>query len=134
MSSLLTDPAHGIYEAWNPFPEPGALALVVPGGGRIEPFGKVGITRITAFTKQNRVEIDGAVPAPGLATVVALCGFDPGLKVQLNGQAATAATGRIEGAPVVFVALDGRPLPETGVLIGKLQEMRGASATPDKQP
>jgi hypothetical protein len=122
MGSLLTDPAHGIYEAWNPFPDPTALALTLPGGARIIPLGKVGITRLTVYLKENRVTIDGAVPGPDRATVAALSGFAPGLKVQLNGQAATAATGQFDGAPVVFVALDGRPLPATDALIGKLRE------------
>ncbi len=128
--SLLTDPVHGIYEAWNPYPEATPLALTLPGGARVETLGRVGITRVTAYLKENRVTLDGAVPADGRATVAALCGFAPGLKVQLNGQAATAATGQLDGAPVMFVALDGQPLPEAATLVGRLQELRAASANP----
>ena len=107
MGYLLTDPAHGIYEAWNPFPEPSALALVVPGGGRIEPVGKVGITRITAFIKQNRIEIDGAVPGPGRATSATLSGFPAGVQVLLNGQPVKTTDSKVDGKPVLLVPLDG---------------------------
>ncbi len=126
MGSLVTDPAHGIYEAWNPFPEPGALALVVPGGGRIEPVGKVGITRITAFTKASRVEIDGAVPSSGLAQVAVLRGFAAGLNVQLNGRDAKTATGTLDGKPVVFVSLDGKTVPDAAKLTLDMKEMSAA--------
>ena len=112
MGYLLTDPAHGIYEAWSPFPEPGALALVVPGGGRIEAIGKVGITRITAFTKQNRVEIDGAVPGPDRATMTVLSGFPAGVTVLHNGQAVKAVAGTLDGRAVLLVPLDGKPVTD----------------------
>ena len=65
----------GVFEAWNPYPEPGSLALALPGGGRIEALGRVGITRFTAFIKQGRVAIDGAQPGAGRATVAVLSGF-----------------------------------------------------------
>ena len=126
MGSLLTDPVHGIYEAWNPFPAPTPLALTLPGGARVEPLGRVSITRITAYLKENRVEIDGAVSAPGRATVAALSGFAPGLKAQLNGQVAKTAAGALDGKPVVFVALDGKPLPDAAKLIETLQGWNAA--------
>jgi hypothetical protein len=112
MSSLLTVPSHGIYEAWNPFPEPSALALTLPGGSRVEPVGKVGITRITAFTKANRVEIDGAVPGPDRATVVVLSGLPSGVQVQLNGSPAKTIDSKFDGKPVVLVSLDGKPITD----------------------
>jgi hypothetical protein len=127
MGALLTDPANGIVEAWNPYPDPGPLALSLPGGARIEPVGKVGITRITAFLKQNRVEIDGAVPAPGRATVAVLSGFPAGVLVALNGQKPATAVDEIDGKPVVFVALDGKPLSEPAMLIGELRARRAAA-------
>jgi hypothetical protein len=111
MGYLLTDPAHGIYEAWNPFPEPSLLALVAPGGGRIEPVGKVGITRITAFTKENRVAIDGAVPGPGRAKAVAISGWPAGVQVLLNGKAAKTVASEVDGKPAVLVPLDGKAVP-----------------------
>lgn len=112
MGYLLTDPVNGIYEAWRPFPEPGALALVVPGGGRIEAIGKVGITRITAFTKQNRVEIDGAVPGPDRATVAALSGFPAGVTVLHNGQPVKTVDSKVDGKAVLLVPLDGKPVTD----------------------
>jgi hypothetical protein len=112
MGYLLTDPAHGIYEAWSPFPEPGALALVVPGGGRIEAIGKVGITRITAFTNQNRVEIDGAVPGPDRATMTALSGFPAGVTVLHNGQPVKTVDSKVDGKAVLLVPLDGNPVTD----------------------
>lgn len=124
MGYLLTDPAHGIYEAWNPFPEPSPLALVVPGGGRIEPVGKVGITRITAFTKQNRVEIDGAVPGPGRATVVALSGFPAGVQVLLNSQPVKTVDSKVDGKPVLLVPLDGEKIPAPDKVTEKLEGLR----------
>jgi hypothetical protein len=124
MGYLLTDPAHGIYEAWNPFPDPSALALVVPGGGRIEPVGKVGITRITAFTKENRVEIDGAVPGPGRATVAALSGFPGGVQVLLNGQPVKSVDGKVDGKPVLLVPLDGKKIHDTEKVGEKLEHLR----------
>jgi hypothetical protein len=121
MGSLLTDPAHGIVEAWNPFPDPTALALTLPGGARITPLGKVGITRITAFSRENRVEIDGAVPGPERATVAALRGFPAGVLVKLNGQPAKTTVIQQDGKPVVFVSLDGNPLPSAEKLLEMLQ-------------
>ena len=112
MGYLLTDPAHGIYEAWSPFPEPGALALIVPGGGRIEAIGKVGITRITAFTKQNRVEIDGAVPGPDRATMTVLSGFPAGVTVLHNGQPVKTVDSKVDGKAVLLVPLDGNPVTD----------------------
>ena len=111
MGYLLTDPTRGIAEAWRPFPEPGPLALGLPGGGRIGMFGRVGITRLTVFLNENRVRIDGAVPGPGLATVAVVRGLPAGTDIVLNGQPALTATGERNGVPVVFVSLDGAPLP-----------------------
>jgi hypothetical protein len=127
MGSLLTDPANGIVEAWNPYPDPGLIALTLPGGARIDPVGKVGITRLTAFLKQNRVAIDGAVPAPGRATVAVLSGFPAGVLVELNGRKAVTAAGEIDGRPVVFVALDGKPLADPAKLIEELRARRAAA-------
>jgi hypothetical protein len=111
MGYLLTDPAHGIAEAWRPFPEPGPLALGLPGGGRVGMFGRVGITRLTVFLNDNRVRIDGAVPGPGLATIAVVRGLPAGTDIALNGQPALTATGEKNGVPVAFVSLDGEPLP-----------------------
>lgn len=124
MGYLLTDPSHGIYEAWNPFPDPSALALVVPGGGRIETVGKVGITRITAFTKENRVAIDGAVPGPDRATVVALRGFPAGVQVLLNGKAVSTVNGKVDGKPVLLVPLDGKKIPDSATVGEELKVLR----------
>ena len=126
MGYLLTDPAHGIYEAWNPFPEPSPLALVVPGGGRIEAVGKVGITRITAFTKENRVEIDGAVPGPDRATVAALSGFPGGVRVLLNGQPVKTVDSKVAGKPALLVPLDGKAIPGPEKLGEELKALRDA--------
>ncbi len=123
MSSLLTDPSHGIFEAWNPFPEPSALALTLPGGSRVEPVGKVGITRITAFTKTNRVEIDGAVPGPDRATVVVLSGWPTGVQVQLNGSPAKTIESKIDGKPVVLVSLDGKPITDAAKISEQLKAL-----------
>lgn len=121
MGSLLTDPAHGIYEAWNPFPEPTAIALSLPGGARVAPLGKVGITRITVFTRDNRVEIDGAVPGADRASVVALSGFAANVAVRLNGQPAKTTVVQHAGKPLVFVALDDQPLPPADKLVESWQ-------------
>ncbi len=129
MGSLLTDPIHGIYEAWNPFPSPSALGLTLPNGAAVEALGKVGITRITVFAKENRVTIDGAVPAPDRATVAALSGFARDVNVQLNDQTVKTATGQLNGQPVIFVSLDGKPLQETTLLIKALLEQRTAMET-----
>jgi len=117
MGSLLTDPAHGIYEAWNPFPDLTTISLTLPGGARVVPLGKVGITRITAFLRENRVEIDGAVPGPDRATIAVLSGFPAGVTVRLNGQPMKTTVGQSEGKSVVFVALDGQPLPSMDKLL-----------------
>ena len=123
MASLLTDPAHGIFEAWNPYPEPAALVLTLPGNGRIEPVGKVGITRITAFTNSNRVAIDGAVPGPDRATVVMISGLPAGVQVQLNGSPAKTLETKIDGKPAVLVSLDGKPITDAA----KIEEQLKAS-------
>ena len=115
MGYLLTDPVHGIFEAWNPYPEPGALALGLPGGARIELAGRVGITRLTVFTKENRVAIDGAVPAPGRATVAVLKGFAVGVQVQLNGKPVKTFNSELDGKPVALVSLDGT-VPDVAAL------------------
>jgi hypothetical protein len=117
MGYLLTDPAHGIAEAWRPFPEPGPLSLGLPDGGRIGMLGRVGITRVTAFQRENRVQIDGAVPGPGLATVAAVSGLPAGTRIELNGQAARTVAATRNGKPVVFVSLDGQALPPTEKLL-----------------
>jgi hypothetical protein len=103
------------------------LALVVPGGGRIEPVGKVGITRITAFTKQNRVEIDGAVPAPTRATMAVLSGFPAGVTVLHNGQPVKTVSGALDGTAVVFAPIDGRPLGDPAKLLDELRARRAAA-------
>ena len=125
MGYLLTDPAHGIAEAWRPFPEPGPLALGLPGGGRIGMLGNVGITRLTVFQRENRVLIDGAVPAPGLATVAFVSGLPAGTKIELNGQPARTVAATRNGKPVVFVSLDGQPLPPVEEML------KGSPSHPD---
>jgi hypothetical protein len=110
MGSLLTDPKHGIYEAWNPFPDPTALALTLPTGARVATQGKVGITRITVFTRENRVEIDGATPGPDRAAMAVLSGFPPNPTVLLNGRPAVTTIVQQDGKPAIAVALDGKPL------------------------
>jgi hypothetical protein len=116
MGYLMTDPAHGIVEAWNPYPDPGNLALGLPGGARIEIRGRIGITRLTVFSKENRVTIDGAVPAPGLATVAMLSGFPADVKVSLNGAVVKTIVNKLVGIPTVLVALDGKPAPDKAAL------------------
>jgi hypothetical protein len=117
MGYLLTDPVHGIAEAWRPFPEPGPLALGLPGGGLVGMFGRVGITRLTVFRNENRVRIDGAVPGPGLATIAAVSGLPAGTDIVLNGQSALTVAGEKNGEPVVFVSLDGEQLPPVEKLL-----------------
>ena len=124
MGALLTDPTNGIVEAWNPFPDPGPLALSLPDGARIQPVGRVGVTRITAFTRQNRVEIDGAVPADGCASFAALEGFPAGLTVLHNGQDVQTVAAAVDGMTTVFVPLDGRPLGDAGKLVAELRAHR----------
>jgi hypothetical protein len=121
MGYLLTDPAHGIAEAWRPFPEPGPLALGLPDGGRIETLGPVGITRLTVFQRENRVEIDGAVPGPGLATVAVVRGLPAGTRIELNGKQPATIAAQADGKPAVFVALDGQPLPAAEKLLEDLR-------------
>jgi hypothetical protein len=105
MGALMTDPTHGIYEVWNPFPEPASLALTIPSGARVEPLGEVGITRITVFAREDRVQIDGAVSGPGRATDVALTGFPPDVRVRWNGQSVPTRTGQHNGDPALLVSL-----------------------------
>jgi hypothetical protein len=120
MGYLLTDPAHGIVEAWRPFPEPGPLSLGLPDGARIGILGNVGITRLTVFQRENRVQIDGAVPGPGLATVAFVSGLPAGTRIELNGQPARTAAATLGGKPVVFVSLDGQALPAAEKLLKDL--------------
>jgi hypothetical protein len=121
MGYLLTDPAHGIAEAWRPFPEPGPLALGLPDGGRIEMLGPVGITRLTVFQRENRVEIDGAVPGQGLATVAVVRGLPAGTRIELNGKQPATIAAQADGKPAVFVSLDGQPLPAAEKLLEELR-------------
>jgi hypothetical protein len=123
MGYLMTDPAHGIVEAWNPYPDPGNLALGLPGGARIEILGRIGITRLTVFSKENRVMIDGAMPAPDLATVAVLSGFPNGVQVMLNGANVKTVSSKIDDKPVVLVSLDGKPVPDEAALGEVLKAM-----------
>lgn len=104
------------------------MALVVPGGGCIEPIGKVGMTRITAFTKQNSVEIDGAVSGPDRATMTVLSGFPADVTVLHNGKSVKTVAGTLDGTAVVFAPLDGRPLGDPAMLIDELRVRRAAAA------
>ena len=126
MGYLLTDPAHGICEAWNPYPDPGNLAVSLSSGARVEFNGRVGITRLTLFTQEKRVTIDGAMPAPGRASVAVLSGFAGGVQVLLNGQPALTETGSIDGKPVIFVPLDGKALTDKATMIEDLRARRAA--------
>jgi hypothetical protein len=111
MGYLLTDPAHGVVEAWRPFPEPGPLALGLPDGARIGMLGRVGTTRLTVFQRENRVEIDGAVPGPGLAKIAFASGLPAGTRIEVNGQPARSVAAQRNGKPVVFISLGGQNLP-----------------------
>jgi hypothetical protein len=57
------------------------------------------------------------VPAPGLATVAFVSGLPAGTKIELNGQPARTVAATRNGNPVVFVSLDGQPLPPTDKLL-----------------
>jgi hypothetical protein len=126
MGYLLTDPVHGVAEAWRPFPEPGPLALSLPDGARIEMLGRVGITRLTVFQRENRVQIDGAVPGPDLATVAAVSGLPAGTRIELNGEPARTVAATLDGKPAVFVSLDGKELPAAEKLLDDLRSRRAA--------
>ena len=114
---FLTDPVNNIAEAWNPLTTPGFLSLGLPGGGRIDTYGNVGIARITAYVNDNRVDIDGAIPAPGLATIASVRGMSSDTEVFLNGQLALTVGEETENGYVQFVSLDNEPLPEIEVLL-----------------
>jgi hypothetical protein len=114
---FLTDPVNNIAEAWNPLTTPGFLSLGLPGGGRIDTYGNVGITRITAYVNDSRVDIDGAIPSPGLATIASIRGMPSDTEVFLNGQPALTVGEETENGYVQFVSLDNEPLPEIEVLL-----------------
>jgi hypothetical protein len=53
--------------------------------------------------------------------VAALRGFPAGVLVKLNGQPAKTTVIQQDGKPVVFVSLDGNPLPSAEKLLEMLQ-------------
>lgn len=124
MGYLLTDPIHGVAEAWRPFPEPGPLALGLPDGARLEMLGVVGITRLTVFQRENRIHIDGAVPGPGLARLAVASGLPAGTRIEVNGQPARTVATTLAGTSLAFISLDGQPLPAAETLLEDLRVWR----------
>jgi len=86
MGAIMTDPVRGIYEAWNPFPNPTPFKFAVPGGGVIAFDDPVGITRVTVYTQDSRIDIDGALPAAGDTHTARVTGFPANVKVFHNGK------------------------------------------------
>ncbi len=87
MAYLLTEPVTGSYIAMNPFPEPAGFALTLPrsaGAGQassvsVKADGRLGLVRIIAQPKQNRLTVDHAVKSgedsPDLATALLVFGL-----------------------------------------------------------
>ncbi|QJR11702.1 hypothetical protein DSM104443_02784 [Usitatibacter rugosus] len=57
---LWTEPASGVFTAYNPLPDPTPWRLDVPGGVRIEARGKVSLLRVSVQPAERRLWIDSA--------------------------------------------------------------------------
>ena len=84
---LQTDPSTQTYVGYNPLPDPTRWSFSLPGNRSIESDGKMGMARVVADLKANRIQIDCAPPVGAeAATMLKLAGFSSAPAVEVNGK------------------------------------------------
>lgn len=100
MACVEFEPVSGAFIGYTPLPDATTWKLELPGGITIEPDGKVGMMRVLAWPRENRLAIE-TEPRPGestagLARTLQIHGLQAPA-VQLNGQPARRdAGGRVQ--------------------------------------
>ncbi|HOW64564.1 MAG TPA: hypothetical protein P5186_18905 [Candidatus Paceibacterota bacterium] len=95
MACIEFEPITGAFVAYTPLPDTTSWRLEFPGGITVEPHGKVGMMRVTAWLKERRLAIEHAA-RPGdaqspLAARIQVRGMNSP-EVLVNGQSATMET------------------------------------------
>ncbi len=112
MAYLQTEPVSGTYVGYNPIPDPVTTwTLSVPGGMTIRADGRLGLARVTACPKENRIRVDYATSAeqvsPFLAKALIVSGVAQRPQVVLNGadRSADCAAITIDGESMFCIPL-----------------------------
>ena len=109
---VLTEPTNEVYSAWNPLPDLSNFRFEVPGGWVVSSDGLVGMTRVVAFPKLNRIEIDqqfkpGQETDANAAKTMLIAGAATAPTVVLNGKTLSRLNQRtVDGQSVLVVPLD----------------------------
>ena len=88
---LLAEPQSGIVTAYNPVPDPLFWALRLPGGGRVDADGRLGLIRVEADAKAGALTVDYQLKEEqkgrsDMASALVLTGFGAEPKVVFNGE------------------------------------------------
>lgn len=91
MAYLMTIPSTGTYAGFNPFPEPMAWSMSVPGNVTVTADGKLGLARIAVRPNECRVWVDYALKEDqkglaGMATKLIISGMRQAPLVEYNGK------------------------------------------------
>ncbi len=108
-------------------------AMALPGGLRIESAGRIGLARVRAWTKENRLLIEHAFPrdanleeTPDLAPALLVFSADAGLQVFMNGvETPKPEAVAVDGETAWIVPL-GDPRPATEKVIARWRASRKA--------
>jgi len=91
MAYLQTEPTTGTFAEHNPLPDPAFWSMSVPGGIEVTADGRLGMARVVARPKENKLWIDYALKEDqknraDMATALLVTGMKNNPVIELNGQ------------------------------------------------
>jgi hypothetical protein len=111
MKFLEVEPRSGTLVAWNPLPDLAKFSFLLPGGGKIQSDGLIGMARVEVNPGENRVNVayawrEGQDQDPNAATALVLRGFQTQPIVEVNGVVQSSLiTSTIRGNPAFLIPL-----------------------------